>query len=71
MGNNLKAIKKYFKGLYNKFWFKFIIKENEFHKTLDINMDFILGKTREEKYKYFKDLIRKRNLAHEMSKDLN
>lgn len=48
------------------FWFKFLIKEDEFHGSLDLDFKKLVGKSDKEKNKYMADLIMRRQKAHEM-----
>jgi hypothetical protein len=55
-----------FKKIKDWVWFKFIIKENEFHKSLDLNAFKMENMSKEEREKYLENLIKKRDLAHEL-----
>jgi len=59
------------KKIKNKFWFKQILKSNEFDKKLDFNIDAYSKMTDEEKTAYSMELIRKRNLAHNLDLENN
>lgn len=55
-----------FKKIKNWFWFNFIIKENEFDKSLNLNGFKMVNMSREDRKKYLENLIKRRNLAHEL-----
>jgi len=61
--NYIKEIKKV--GFKNWFWFKFIIKGNEFHKSLNMNVDKF------NNIEYVDKIYRKRRLAHKIEMELN
>jgi hypothetical protein len=61
-----KWFKKKIEDFKNWYWFRFIIKKNEFDSSLDLDHRKMVGKTKEEQNKYMMDLIKKRNLAHEL-----
>lgn len=64
-------IKKQFSKIVTKiknwYWFTFEIKGDEFHKSLDFDIDrYAKCKTKEERLQYQLELVKKRNLAHEL-----
>jgi hypothetical protein len=54
------------KKIKDRFWFKYILKNDEFNKKLDFDTDAYSKMTDAEKTTYSMELIRKRNLAHNL-----
>ena len=48
------------------YYFKHTLEGNEFHQSLDFDVSLWGDMTKEEKRAYEYDLIKRRNLAHEM-----
>jgi len=57
-------IMKVIKMLQIWFWWNFIIKKNEFHPSLEIDLQKILEISEEERWIYKKNLMIKREIAH-------
>jgi len=66
-------IKQYFIRIASRIWFfgvknkrnKLWIRENEFHKSLDMDGRAMSYMNEKEKEKYITDLVKRRNKAHE------
>ena len=56
---------RFFKRLKAYLWFRFVIQSNEFHKSLDINMDAVLSGRRTLDEEILR-VDRLRRLAHRM-----
>lgn len=50
-------------------WYKLWIRKNEFHKSLDTDMDAMLNMNEKQKENYINDLVKRRNIAH--NRDFN
>jgi hypothetical protein len=65
IGNLLINIKR---RIWNKrirvWWCRLWIRENEFHKTLNVDIEAVLVMNDKEKENYMFDLMRRRELAH-------
>jgi hypothetical protein len=46
------------------FWDKLYIREDEFHKSLDMNINAMLDMSKEEQYEYLSNLNSRRQKAH-------
>ena len=46
-------------------WARLYIRKNEFHSSLDTDMDLLLTMNQKEQEWYFNDLARRRKIAHE------
>ena len=55
-----------FQKIKNWYWFTFKIKKDEFHKSLDLSHVEMLKLNKEDREKYIMNIVKKRNLAHEM-----
>ena len=58
--------------LYTKirlWWNKFFIRKDEFHKSLNMDINAMLEMSKAEQESYIQDLVRRRNIAHE--RDIN
>ena len=60
-----------FKKVKNKFWFKVDLKGNEFNRKLDLDIDKYSNLSTKGKEEYMMELIRKRNLAHNLDLEEN
>ena len=62
---SLDKIKHY---IWNKhfllWWHRLWIRKDEFHKSLDLDPETMIGMDEQEKRKYFSDLMRRRKIAH-------
>jgi len=47
------------------FWYRLWIRKDEFHISLDIDIEAMLTMNEEQKDDYLKDLARRRSLAHQ------
>ena len=70
--------KMYFFPLYyfyskikNKIWFKVKLKSNEFDSSLSMDIDKYSQMNDKEKREYDNELVRKRNLAHNLDLEKN
>jgi len=59
-------IKKMIKKINNWYWFKFKIKNNEFHHSMDYDISKLSKLSKEEQEKEVLGMIKKKNLAHEL-----
>lgn len=50
-------------------WYKLWIRKNEFHKSLDTDMDAMFNMNEKQKENYINDLVKRRNIAH--NRDFN
>ncbi len=50
-------------------WNRLWIRKDEFHSSLDLKSEVMLGMSQKRRDKYIKDLCRRRHIAHE--RDLN
>jgi len=46
-------------------WAKAYIRKDEFHSSLDIDIEYLSTATEKQKESYFRDLVKRRNIAHE------
>ena len=46
-------------------WHRAFIRRNEFHKSLDTDLNAMMDMTRKDQQLYMADLVRRRNIAHE------
>ena len=53
------------KNRWNKLW----IRKDEFHSSLDLDGEAMMYMNEKEREKYIKDLVRRRNIAHERGLD--
>ncbi len=68
----LLSIKLYFltvkRCLWNKrlrlWWYRLWIRKDEFHKSLDMDIEAMLVMNKKEREAYIKDLIKRRDIAH-------
>lgn len=47
------------------FWSRLWIRKDEFHQSLDIDAEAMLTMNAKQKDAYMKDLVRRRNIAHQ------
>lgn len=47
-------------------WARLYVRKDEFHYSLDLDHEALMTMKEEERQKYQEDLIRRRNVAHEM-----
>ncbi len=59
-------IKKMIKKINNWYWFKFKIKNNEFLNSMDYDISKLSKLSKEEQEKEVLEMIKKKNLAHEL-----
>ena len=45
-------------------WYKLWIRKDEFHKSLDMDIETMIGMSEKRKNKYLEDLTRRRQIAH-------
>jgi len=45
-------------------WYKSYIRKDEFHKSLDIDIDLLVNLNKDEKKRYMKNLVKRRNIAY-------
>lgn len=48
------------------FWYRLWIRKDESHRSLDTDIDALLGMNEKQKEAYYKDLGERRRIAHEM-----
>jgi hypothetical protein len=46
-------------------WYRFYIRRDEFHRSLNSDLDAMLVMDKQELERYFKDLYRRRKIAHQ------
>jgi len=46
-------------------WYKLWIRKDEFHKSLDLDINAMLVMNREQREKYYKEIENRRHIAHE------
>lgn len=63
--DKLLNVKMFIRSRIRLFWSRLWIRENEFHQSLDIDVEAMLTMNEEQKDTYMKDLVRRRNIAHE------
>ncbi len=47
------------------FWYKLWIRKDEFHSSLDMDIHATMDMDSDQRDKYYKDLVKRRNIAHE------
>ena len=66
------TIKNIKRKIWNKYilhvWNNLYIRKDEFHKSLDLDLNAMLVMDKKEREKYYKNIMKRRNIAHE--KDL-
>lgn len=50
-------------------WYRLWIRKDEFHRSLDLDADYLMYLDDEQRSEYLKDLVRRREIAHQ--RDLN
>mgnify|MGYP001176861959 CR=1 FL=1 len=59
------SVKMFTRSRIRLFWSRLWIRKNEFHQSLDIDVEAMLTMNEEQKESYMNDLARRRNIAHE------
>lgn len=62
----LQLIRKY-KSIIRQFWYRLWIRKNEFHISLEIDLEYMEALSKEEQEKYLYDLGIRRQKAHNIT----
>ncbi|PCI19827.1 hypothetical protein COB64_02930 [Candidatus Wolfebacteria bacterium] len=62
--------KWYIRGRLKLFWSRLWIRKNEFHSSLDMDVQFMFTMNERQQEKYLDDLTRRRNVAHRRDMEL-
>lgn len=65
----VSALQKVWRSLWNRgiklLWYRLWVRKDEFHKSLNMDIDAMLDMTDAERKAYLNDLCKRRSLAHE------
>lgn len=59
----------FFRSRIKLLWYRLWIRSNQFHKSLDTDLDILLTTNDEQREKYSEELSKRRKLAHEKNPD--
>ena len=64
ISNKLSFVGNFFHSRLKLFWYRLYIRKDEFHQSLNIDIEAMLSMNKKQQHNYMEDLGRRRNIAH-------